>query len=145
MSKGALKAKIGIDEILERGIDAKEYEPKVKGKLYAATSNRHDYERILAMISLTGGEGVINSELNEQQALILSVMSAVTDPLNESGTRDETVSYDEPIIRTFVQNFKYNMISNKRKGRMEIVKVMRGEEEDETFTSRIKDAIKGDD
>ncbi len=123
----ALRAKIGIDEILERGIDATEY------------------ERILAMISLTGGEGVINSELSEQQALILAVMQAVTDPLTVDGTRDDIVAYDEPVIRTFVQHFKQNMISNKRKGRMEIVKVMRGEEEDETFTSRIKDAIKGDD
>ncbi len=129
MSKGggALRAKIGIDEILERGIDATEY------------------ERILAMISLTGGEGVINSELSEQQALILAVMQAVTDPLAVDGTRDDIVAYDEPVIRTFVQHFKQNMISNKRKGRMEIVKVMRGEEEDETFTSRIKDAIRGDD
>ncbi len=123
----AVRTKIGIDEILERGIDATEY------------------ERILAMISLTGGEGVINSELTEQQALILAVMQAVTDPLNQDGSRDETVAYDEPVIRTFVQQFKQNMISNKRKGRMEIVKVMRGEEEDEGITSRIKQAISGDD
>lgn len=123
----ALKTKISIDEILERGIDATEY------------------ERILAMISLTGGEGVINSELNEQQALILAVMSAITDPLNADGTIDDEVAYDDPVIRTFNQAFKMNMISNKRKGRMEIVKVMRGEEEDEGITSRIKQAITGDD
>ena len=104
-----------------------------------------EYERMILAESLTGGEDVINSEMTEQQALLLAVMEAINDPKNPDGTLDTELSYDCPVLRTFNTAFKKNMISNKRKGRMEIKAVMKNEEEDESFTGRIKDAIKGGD
>ncbi len=123
----AVSSKHSIDEILSLGIDATEY------------------ERIIMARSLTGGEDVINTEMNESQAMILAIMEAINDPQLADGSIDQTIAYDCPVLRTFNNAFKRNMISNKRKGRMEIVKVMRGEEEDEGITTRIKDAVMGSD
>ncbi len=104
-----------------------------------------EYERILGMEALTGGEDNIMFECDVQQSMILAVMSTICYPTKPDGSIDTIIAYDEPVIANFMKHFKYNMISNKRKGRMELVKVMRGEEEDESFTSRIKDAISGGD
>jgi hypothetical protein len=102
-----------------------------------------EYERMALADSLTGGEEVINTEMTEVQALILAVMESINDPRHPDGSIDEALAYDCPVIRTFNIAFKRNMISNKRKGRMEIVKVMKSDEEEETFTGRIKNAITG--
>lgn len=104
-----------------------------------------EYERILGMEALTGGENNILYETDQAGAMILGIMKAITDPLKADGTIDDDLAYDCPVIRTFLTEYKYNMKSNKRKGLMELVKVMRGEQEDESFTSRIKDAITGSD
>lgn len=117
-----------LDKKLESGIEAS------------------DYERMLYAESLTGGEDVINTEMNEQQALIWAIIDGFNDPMNLDGTRDEIVAYDCPVLRSASLNFKHNMISNKRKGRMEIVKVLTPkEEEEEGIKATIKQAVKGDD
>lgn len=127
MTDKALSSKRSIDEILNMGIDATEY------------------ERIIMARSLTGGEDVINTEMTETQAMLLAIMEAINDPKHPDGSPDDITAYDCPVLRTFNSAFKRNMISNKRKGRMEIVKVMRGEEEEDNLTSRIQRAVSGDD
>lgn len=102
-----------------------------------------EYERMALADSLTGGEDVINTEMTEKQAILLAAMEALNDPKKPDGSLDEDLAYDCPVIRTFVQSYKQNMISNKRKGRMEVKAVMLNQQENESFTGRIKDAIRG--
>ncbi len=118
----------GISERLEDGIDAGEY------------------ERILGMDALTGGEDNILFETDEQKSKMYAFMLAICYPRRPDGSIDYDVAIDNPVLYTFVQEDKLGMKSNKRKGLMELVKVMRGEEDpDEKLTSRIAGAIKGDD
>ena len=123
-----IKQKLSIDEILDKGIDAIEY------------------ERLAGIIAITGGEDNILYECNEQQAMILAVMEAIFYPRDPDGNLDKVVAYDDPVGYSTVKGIKLNMKSNKRKGLMETVKVLVGKpDEEEGLTGRIKDAVKGDD
>ncbi len=104
-----------------------------------------EYERMLGMEVLTGGEDNILFETDENKSKMYALMMAICYPRRPDGSIDWVTAIDTPILYTFVQEDKLNMKSNKRKGLMELVKVMRGEEEDEGITNRIKDAVMGAD
>jgi len=117
-----------IDERLEGGTEAGEY------------------ERILGMDALTGGEDNILFETDEKKSKMYALMMAMCYPRRPDGAIDWDIALDNTLLYTFVVEDKLGMKSNKRKGLMELVKVLRGEEDqEEKLTSRIAGAIKGDD
>ena len=123
-----IEKKSRIDEILDEGIDS------------------HEYTDIILSTALVGSETNVMTELDHSNSLILAAIDAIIDPRKPDGSIDEIVAYDCSVMRAFVHNYKLNMISNKRKGRMEIVKVMQqNEDEEEGMTGRLKAAIKGED
>ncbi len=121
------KTRKRITDKLEDGMDAQEY------------------ERMLGMDALVGGEDNILFETTEAKSKMYALMVAICYPRRPDGTIDWDIAIDNPLLYTFVIEDKYNMKSNKRKGLMELVKVLRGEDEDDGLTSRIKSAVSGDD
>ncbi len=123
-----VKDKMTVDEILDRGYDSSAYKD------------------IIGIRAITGGEENILFECNEQQATILAVMEAVFAPRDASGKIDQDIAYDDALGLTVVRQVKLNMKSHKRKGLMELVKVLVGkQDEDDGVANKVKAAIQGED
>lgn len=104
-----------------------------------------DLERIIMSLAQVGGIGNIMTEFpSDMGALAMSVMEAIIDPIGTEGRVDDVVQYDNPVVRAQCVYYKYNMISNKRKGRMENVKIMAPKEEEEGMVGKVKKQMSPD-
>lgn len=104
-----------------------------------------DIKNVILSLAQVGGLGNILTEFpTDVGALCMSVMESIIDPIGVDGRIDQVVAYDNPVIRGQTVYYKYNMISNKRKGRMENTKIMAPVEEEAGLTGRIKQQVSPD-
>lgn len=117
-------------------MDPKELEPDIEKSLEVLRKYLNmdaeptELYKILGMDKITGGPSVYLTELDSDEILIISALQAINS------------IYDSKVLDNFIRFFLINKMSNKRKGRMELVEILKqGPEEEVSRLGKIREAM----